>query len=275
MPQMGQTSGVVALSQHEIRTTINSSNMTAAAGGGLLFALVDAAVNANTAKKTERFAADLRQSLLDFDFAKAATAQLSTRFAQGTSGSFALSTVVATQDKSAEDLADLVATASGDAVLVVFPKYFLDPQFTYVVVSAEVVVCAKSAELKKHATPQSYGKAHVPVLYRNGFQSVWAMPSSAQPTDNTRENNIAAWASNNGQAARDAMTSANVELASMLHWDLAQPAKENYKPVDKAATATAIVYFEGAHLPIRGDLVHSHEGRIWVQNSDGRIYGLR
>ncbi len=275
IPQMSNTSGVVAVAQHEIGTSINSSNMAGAAGGGILFALVDAAVNANTAKKTERFAADLRQSLLGFHFAENAARQLGARFAPGEGRPFALATVVAAQDKTDADLAALVAQASGDAVLVVFPKYFLDPQFTYIVVSADVVVCAKSAGLRKLATEQRFGKAQVPILYRNGFQTTWGLPASSQPADNKRENNIAAWAANDGQATRDALAAACTEIAAMVQWDLAQPAKETYKAADKATTAMAMVYYEGAHLPIRGNQVHASDGRIWVQNVDGRLYGLR
>src|SRR4051812_46406994 len=45
--------GMVGLSQQEIGTTIQRSNLTAAAGGGLIFAIVDAGINNSRAKKAE------------------------------------------------------------------------------------------------------------------------------------------------------------------------------------------------------------------------------
>lgn len=270
--QLGNSSGVVAVAQHEIGTSINSSNMAGAMGGGLLFALIDATANASSAKKTERFAADLRQSLLDFSFEQNAAESLARRFASGNPGPVALSTVIAAQDKTTADLATLADAASGDAVLVVFAKYFMDPQFTSLVVTADVVVVAKSPALRAAATNQRYGKNNVPVLYRNGFQTVWAMPYAIRPADNKRENNVEAWAANNGQAARDALLCAAAEISAMVQWDLGQPAKTDYKPADKNSRADAVVYFDGAHLPIRGALVHSENDRSWVQNTDGRLY---
>lgn len=274
-PQLANTAGVVAVAQHEIGTSINSSNMAGAMGGGLLFALVDAAANSSSAKKSEKFAADLRQALLDFSFEQNTAEVLGKRFAAGNPGPVALSTVIAAQDKTGNDLAELVAPAKGDAVLVVFAKYFLDPQFTTVVVSADVAVVAKSPALQTLATKQRYGKSEVPVLYRNGFQTTWPMPAGEQPADNKRENNVAAWAADNGRAARAALLSAAGEIAAMLQWDLGQPAKSDYKPADKNSRTNMIVYFDGAHLAMRGALVHSENGRIWVQNVDGRLYGQR
>jgi len=274
-PQMASTAGVLAVAQHEIGTSINSSNMAGAMGGGLLFALVDAAANSTSAKRTEGFAANLRQSLLDFSFEKNAAEVLGKRFAAGNPSPVSLSTVVAAQDKTSNDLAELVAPAKSDAVLVVFAKYFLDPQFTTVVVSAEVVVVAKSPALQALATKQRYGKTDAPVLYRNGFQTTWAMSAGSQPTDNKRENNVAAWAASNGQAARSALLSAASEIAAMLQWDLGQPAKPDYKPADKNPRADMIVYYDGSHLAMRGALVHTEGGRTWVQNVDGRLYGQR
>lgn len=273
--QLTNTAGVVAVAQHEIGTSINSSNMAGAMGGGLLFALVDAAANSSSAKKTEGFAANLRQAMLDFSFEQQTAQILGQRFAAGAPGPVTLSTVIAAQDKTGNDLAELVAPAQGDAVLVVFAKYFMDPQFTTVVVSADVVVVAKSAALQSLATKQRYGKASVPVLYRNGFQTTWAMPAGIQPADNKRENNVAAWAADNGQATRSALLSAAGEIAAMLQWDLGQPAKADYKPADTNSRSDMVVYYDGAHLMMRGSSIHSADGREWVQAADGRIYGQR
>ncbi|MBB5193226.1 hypothetical protein HNQ50_003980 [Silvimonas terrae] len=58
----------VIVPQKEIKLAINQSNLTAAAGGGLLFALIDTAVNNSRTDTAETTVANLRNSLLDFSF---------------------------------------------------------------------------------------------------------------------------------------------------------------------------------------------------------------
>ena len=57
------------VTQDEIYAGINQSNTTAAAGGGLLFAFIDAAVDNSRTKKAEELMKPIRNSLIDFDFA--------------------------------------------------------------------------------------------------------------------------------------------------------------------------------------------------------------
>src|SRR5687768_4711426 len=58
----------IIVSQAEIQPNINISNVTAAAGGGLLFALIDAGVNNARAKEAEKKIVPLREALVGYDF---------------------------------------------------------------------------------------------------------------------------------------------------------------------------------------------------------------
>src|SRR2546430_17643371 len=63
------TEAILVLSQQEIAAEINPSAVAAATGGGLLFVLVDLAVNKSRAEDAEAAMAPLQQWLLGYDFA--------------------------------------------------------------------------------------------------------------------------------------------------------------------------------------------------------------
>jgi len=63
------TEAILVLSQQEIAAEINPSAVAAATGGGLLFALVDVAVNKSRADDAEAAIAPIKNALLDYDFA--------------------------------------------------------------------------------------------------------------------------------------------------------------------------------------------------------------
>lgn len=268
--QMQNTSGVIAMHQHEIDTSINPSNLTAAAGGGLLWAIIDAAANAHSAKKTENFAADLRQALLDYKFESDALAALTGRFDQGEG--VRLATVVVSADTTVDDLARLVADAPGDAVAVLFVHHLLDPGFTRVVVTANVLVCAKSAALRPLAKEQTIGRTKTALLYRNAFQSSWDLPSDLRPAVTKRENMIVAWATDQGRPVREVLPNACQEIAAMLQWDLSLPAQKSY--TERGAPRRPVAsYGQSAATFVQGYSAKTEKGRTWVRTVDGRLYG--
>src|SRR4051812_38476632 len=64
----GGRNQLVTVPQNEIAAGINESNLTAAMGGGLLFALIDAGVNNSRAKKAEAAIVPVRNALVDYAF---------------------------------------------------------------------------------------------------------------------------------------------------------------------------------------------------------------
>ena len=58
----------IVIGQAEIKANINALNTTAAAGGGLLFAMIDAGVNNARAKDAETFVVPLREALVGYEF---------------------------------------------------------------------------------------------------------------------------------------------------------------------------------------------------------------
>lgn len=60
----------LAVTQDEIYADIVRSNTTAAAGGGLLFALIDTGIDNSRTKNAEKLITPIRDSLLDYDYAQ-------------------------------------------------------------------------------------------------------------------------------------------------------------------------------------------------------------
>jgi len=60
----------LAVAQDEIYAEIRPSQTAAAAGGGLLFALIDASVDTSRTKKTEELMQPIRDALIDYDYAE-------------------------------------------------------------------------------------------------------------------------------------------------------------------------------------------------------------
>lgn len=265
--ELGSTSTIVCSDQHEIGTSIRPSTGGGIMVGGLVGALVDSAVNATSAGRMETAAAELRQSLLSYDFPASVQKALSDRFAADTGFRTGAVRVIMERDERSMDA--MLKQADGDAVLVVVLDYRMDPDFSQVVVTADAYLCARSEDLRKKAVMQSYGGVSLAVLYRNSFQSAWSLPEGVLPGDG-RESMASIWASQEGQPARDVLDRASIEIASMLAWDLAEPAAADYRPA-KGQGRMVQLYRNGTTLGAMGAETRTDSGRSWVRLADGRM----
>src|SRR5580704_16433625 len=64
--QLGAVTGIVGLRQQEIGVEINASNVSAATGGGLIGAIVDASIDNSRAKKAESEVTPIRDALINY-----------------------------------------------------------------------------------------------------------------------------------------------------------------------------------------------------------------
>lgn len=267
--QLGNVSGVVALRQQEIDTSINPSNLTAAAGGGLIFAIIDAAANSHSAKKNENFAGPLRQALLEYRFEESVLPSLTAQF--GGEGKLQLTTIVVAADTTLDDLGRLVNEAQGDAVAAVFPHYLLAPDFKRLVLTADVLLCARKENLYPFAKDQAIAKQQVHLLYRNAFQSSWPLPRDLWPEDTVRENMVVAWSADDGRPVRNALDSACAEIVAMLDWDLSVPAAEKYLESGKPRVGT-LSYLTPAPIAVVGQSIQNRENRRWIRIVNGQLF---
>ena len=160
--------------------------------------------------------------------------------------------------------------ADGDAVVVVFVSYFMSPDFYNVVLMAEVMVCAKSDALQKIAKKESYAGNDVPVLYRNKIQTAWRMPGVDKAAKLAPEAVAANWTAADTAKLRTALDAAAGELAELAHWDMEQPARDDYG--NSGATVFAQIY-DNNSVSTRQATVYRYENhRLWLRTKDGRLY---
>jgi len=229
--QIRSTEIILALSQQEIGAEINQSNVAAAAGGGLLMALIDAGVNQSRATDAEKAIAPVKNALVDYDFGK----QLRTALEQEL-GRLPWINVQGARTESSPDtkkIEEAVARSTANAVLVVNTSYTLSPDFSLVKVKASVTGYPRTPELSavaKKARPDT----DPPLLYRNDF----LVANSSGKSYPTPAAAAEAWAQDNGKAARAALDNGASDLAKRIAADLAL-ARANYQAGAAAAPAAA------------------------------------
>jgi hypothetical protein len=221
---------VIAISQQEITAEIKASNVAQATGGGLIFALVDVAVNKSRADDAEKTVVEVKNALIDYDFPKQLRASLEQEL-----GRLPWVNLQATRAEASPDagkIDDDVARSDANAVLVVKAAYSLSPDFSLINVKADVTGHPKTDELTalaKKARPD----IDPPLLYRNTF-SVANGGGGPYPD---KETAAKAWADNNGKAARDALNKGAAELAQRIVADL-EAARARAQATEAAAAPT-------------------------------------
>jgi len=213
--QIASSEVVVPIRQSEIYVFVPDSQLAAAAGGGLLWALIDTGVNSVRTSKAEAAVRPLRDQVVDFDFdgmmrddLKNALSQLSWLH---------LDTVKVSKNTTPQSADQELVSASDEAILVTSVDYQLSNDATMLTVSLNAALYPNSERLRalrpgKGSTPSALENA----LYRNNFSVQRGAPNS---TDD-RDLNIAQWSADHGAALRSALTSSAADLAKRLETDL-------------------------------------------------------
>lgn len=144
-PELNSMESVLLVKQSELGSAIETSNISAATGGGLIPALIDAGVNANRTKTAEEMISPIRDKMIDFDFPAQLESDIEAALADiGIEGITEVELVRA-EDRTYRQ--DTVAETSADAVMFIDSTYQLSPNFDMVVVTANVTVYPKSPAL--------------------------------------------------------------------------------------------------------------------------------
>ena len=199
----GGRSTLVVVSQAELRSDIAQSNMAMAAGGGLLFALVDAGVNSSRAKAAEAAIQPLRGALTGFDFdalAKDTTAAIVADVSWLDSHDLKTS-----KDGSRVGLLAALDSTPTDQLVTVEYTYGVAPDFASMSVTANVTVALKSAPAGVKPANRRDAKNLV-FSQRFTAQTTLAHPSKV------KAENVAKWDADNAQLARSTLTA---ELADI------------------------------------------------------------
>lgn len=136
---------VLVVTQSEIGSDINASNLTGAAGGGLLWAVIDSSVNAKRTKTAEETIGPIRDKMIDYDFGTVFERELRTALTGTTIDGLGNVDLRRATDK---DMAEIVlAETAKDAVLFVDTTYQFSADFSQISARANVTMYPKSEAL--------------------------------------------------------------------------------------------------------------------------------
>ncbi|WP_455222737.1 hypothetical protein [Kaarinaea lacus] len=254
------TDVVIGLSQEEIYAEIERSNTSAAVGGGLLFALIDAAIESSRSDDAETLVTPIKNSLIDYNFPSEFETALSTELQRLTW----LNSIKYQTRKpyTPNDVDSVIQAASADILLVFNTSYRFSPGLKSVKVSTAVTGYANSDELKAIAK-ESSPDAEKPVLYMNSF--TYSQPLVGEYTDSEKASKI--WSDNNAEQVRTALTEGASEIAKMVATDL-EIARAQYKDKSVQVGEGNQVTMDGA----TGTLVSEDDKRVILRLANGSMY---
>ena len=166
------TQVVSIIPQDEITAHVVNPNISAAAGGGLLVALIDASIIESRTNEAEGFIAPLRQGLTRFDFRKEYWARQVELFQSSNwmkSGQPKNTAV----DMTVTQIRDTVATMKEDAFLIMRTKYYLSSDFKRMVVEGYAQLWTKGQDLPSYAAKIEYQSATIPAENKQDAVDYW------------------------------------------------------------------------------------------------------
>jgi hypothetical protein len=197
----------VVISQAEIKSNINQSNIVLATGGGLLGALIDAGINAERAKKAEAAIQPLRAALTGYDVD--ALALETTKGSLEKVSWFQAPAANFSRDSSILGMSGVLDAATAPQVVFVEYIYDTSPDFSSIRVSMNVRIANKLAPAGK--TPESRFQTRQ-LAYAQTLTSVVSLPSASKDAAANAE----LWSANGGALARKALAAGFGEVGSLL-----------------------------------------------------------
>ncbi len=162
---IGSSNAVIVVTQEEITAEIDRSQLEAAAGGGLLFAIVDTLIEGARAKTAEELIEPIRESLIDYDFhAELVTALRPTLESTDWLG---VTRVESLTDPSSALHESLLQTGSEDSLVLMHASYGFSSDFKKLNTSVRIEVHPRAAVLKASVESTRQTKAGHLLVYKN------------------------------------------------------------------------------------------------------------
>jgi hypothetical protein len=200
---------LVTVPQNEIIAGIQESNVTAAVGGGLLFALIDAGVNQSRAKKAETAIVPVRDALTDYSFDKKALA-LSEEIGRS-SPWLGVKKSELNKDPSNARISGAIDASPGPQLLTMTYDYALDNNF-------QVLKVGTNMSLLPKALPKKGSKPEQRVLLTNAAfnrRILTIFPLDAGAT-NELDPNAALWAKDGGRQAEEKLDRSLAKMGVLM-----------------------------------------------------------
>ncbi len=195
--RLGTTDVVVQVALEEIYAQIVHSQASMYGGGGLILALIDAAVDNSRAKTAEKTVEPYRNALINYDY----VARLEGELQKSLAGpGFTVESLKMQRRVDAKSPALPAAGSPAGSVLRLQSYYCFTPDFSSIIVGADAKVSLSQA-----------GKQTV--VHDKTYAIVKAVPAGLQSTEEK-------WTANNGAALRAALDQAIVELVERMHREL-------------------------------------------------------
>ena len=204
--------------QAEIQPNINISNITAATGGGLLFALIDAGVNNARAKDAEKAVVPLREAMVGFDFDPMAQ-EVSSAPLKGL-GWFDMKQVKLSKDASDAAVSAALDGATAPQLMVLRYEYETNADFSAIVVSLDATLINKAVPAGKKPAARTQAKF---APYRQPIRSMIFLPG-ANAKDPAA--NVKAWSADGAKLARSAVEVGLQRCQQLLQRSLALSAAD-------------------------------------------------
>jgi hypothetical protein len=268
--QLGEVKGIVGLQQQEIGTEINASNVSAATGGGLIGAIVDASIDDARAKKAEAEVAPVRDALINYQPGSVLAADLQKALA--TVPSVNPSHIDVRQVIDLDTTTKWIHGAGGASVLLVRLSYKLSPNFGSIIATAEVSLHAGGDRLAK--VVQSKPDLP-PLVYYNVLSSTDTLFGLSDSS--TLDGIAKLWAANGGRPAQTTLDAELQELAAMIAYDLMAPSPpdgKSYKAPETAELRQVPVYGMPGCPFQDGYTEHKENGRAWVRLPRGELSAI-
>jgi hypothetical protein len=191
------------VAQAEVKTEIDESKTAMMAGGGALFALIDAGVNSSRAKKAEAAIQPLRDALSGYDFDAEATA--TTTAAAREVGWLKVAEQRSGKDDSEPGLLALLDAGATPKLLYADYVYSLGPRGDRLVTQVTLTIASKEPPAGKR--PEDRVKPKY-LAYSQKLKVVTTLPSPSKELSD----NIAQWSGDNAALARRTLAE---ELAAL------------------------------------------------------------
>lgn len=240
----------VIVVQDEVIAAVQPSQVSMATGGGLIGVAIDSAITNRRVKESQQVMGPFYASIEDVDYRKEFNEAVRRELAQ-----YPIKITQVTTTPRAFNMAGLNKLRDqlepGQALLVVWPRYYLTMDFRHLDAETTVSMWMKGSE----HTP-----VHRAVLY---YQS--------QPVGPGQAESVKLWAANNAALFRATLRESIVETLNLVLFDHQVPEAPTVNPESLKRYA----FNTGAsQSELQGQLVRESAGRTVVLAADKKLYSL-
>ncbi len=171
--KIGKTDVYITIPQKEITAEIERSQVAAATGGGLLFALVDVAIESSRANKAEELLQPIKNSLIDINFNQMFVEKLKTELAN--LEWLNVNKIVLINDLVPNQMQLNFEESDADAIMLINARYALSSNFSQLTANANASILPKNESLRQYSEKPTSKKARKSKLhidnniYRDSF----------------------------------------------------------------------------------------------------------